>query len=29
MDDDGRWYDDEPRGDDPRVRMPLPPLKKD
>ena len=24
MDDDGRWYDDEPRGDDPRVRMPLP-----
>ena len=29
MDDDGRWYDDEPRGDDPRVRMPLPPLKKE
>lgn len=28
-DDDGRWYDDEPRGDDPRVRMPLPPLKKE
>jgi hypothetical protein len=29
QDDGGRWYDDEPRGDDPRVRMPLPPLKKD
>lgn len=29
MDEGGRWYDDEPRGDDPRVRMPLPPLKKD
>jgi hypothetical protein len=27
-DDEGRWYDDEPRGDDPRVKMPLPPLKK-
>ncbi len=26
-DDEGRWYDDEPAGDDPRVRMPLPPLK--
>lgn len=29
MDEGGRWYDDEPRGDDPRVRMPLPPLKKE
>ena len=27
-DDGGRWYDDEPRGDDPRVKMPLPELKK-
>ena len=27
-DDEGRWYDDDPPGDDPRVRMPLPPLKK-
>ncbi len=27
-DDGGRWYDDEPQGDDPGVRMPLPPLKK-
>ena len=27
-DDGGRWYDDDPPGDDPRVRMPLPPLKK-
>jgi hypothetical protein len=26
-DDDGRWYDDDPPGDDPRVRMPLPELK--
>lgn len=26
-DDEGRWYDDEPAGDDPRMRMPLPPLK--
>lgn len=26
-DDGGRWTDDEPPGDDPRVRMPLPPLK--
>jgi len=29
MDEGGRWYDDEPRGDDPRVRLPLPPLKKE
>jgi len=28
-DDAGRWFDDEPRGDDPRVILPLPPLKKD
>lgn len=28
IDEGGRYYDDEPRGDDPRVRMPLPPLKK-
>lgn len=28
-DDEGRYYDDVPRGDDIRVRMPLPPLKKD
>ncbi|MCE9563103.1 MAG: hypothetical protein K8U57_13755 [Planctomycetes bacterium] len=27
-DDGGRWFDDAPPGDDPRVRMPLPPLKK-
>jgi hypothetical protein len=27
-DDDGRWTDDMPPGDDPRVRLPLPPLKK-
>jgi hypothetical protein len=27
-DDEGRWYDDDPPGDDPRVKMPLPPLKK-
>jgi hypothetical protein len=26
-DDQGRWYDDEPRGDDIRVHMPLPPLR--
>jgi hypothetical protein len=26
-DDGGRWYDDDPPGDDPRVRMPLPALK--
>jgi hypothetical protein len=26
-DEGGRWYDDDPPGDDPRVRMPLPPLK--
>jgi hypothetical protein len=26
-DDEGRWYDDDPPGDDPRVRMPLPDLK--
>ena len=28
-DEGGRWYDDEPRGDDPRVRMPLPPRKQE
>jgi hypothetical protein len=27
-DDGGRWYDDDPPGDDPHVRMPLPTLKK-
>ncbi|HEV3437375.1 MAG TPA: hypothetical protein VG122_08450, partial [Gemmata sp.] len=27
-DEGGRWVDDEPPGDDPRVRMPLPPLKE-
>ena len=27
-DDGGRWYDDDPPGDDPNVKMPLPPLKK-
>ncbi len=27
-DEGGRWYDDTPRGDDPRVRMPLPELKR-
>jgi hypothetical protein len=27
-DDGGRWYDDNPPGDDPRVRVPLPELKK-
>lgn len=27
-DDEGRWYDDTPPGDDPRVRMPQPPPKK-
>lgn len=26
-DDEGRWQDDEPPGDDPRVRMPLPKLR--
>jgi hypothetical protein len=26
-DEGGRWYNDDPPGDDPRVRMPLPPLK--
>ena len=26
-DEDGRWYDDTPPGDDPRVRIPLPELK--
>lgn len=26
-DEEGRWIDDVPRGDDPGVRMPLPPLK--
>jgi hypothetical protein len=29
VDEGGRWFDDEPRGDDPRVRLPLPPIKKD
>jgi hypothetical protein len=28
-DDGGRWTDDDPPGDDPRVRMPLPPLRKE
>ena len=28
-DDEGRWADDQPQGDDIRVRVPLPPLKKD
>src|SRR6185437_6519924 len=28
-DEEGRWRDDSPPGDDPRVRMPLPPLKKE
>ena len=28
-DDNGQWYGDEPTGDDPGVRMPLPTLKKD
>ena len=28
-DDEGRWYNDKPSGDDPGVRMPLPPLKKE
>jgi hypothetical protein len=27
-DDGGRWYDDDPPGDDPGVRMPLPELKR-
>jgi hypothetical protein len=27
-DEGGRWYDDDPPGDDPRVRMPLPELKQ-
>jgi hypothetical protein len=27
-DEGGRWYNDDPPGDDPRVRMPLPPLKR-
>jgi hypothetical protein len=27
-DDDGRWTDDMPPGDDPRVQMPLPPLRR-
>jgi hypothetical protein len=27
IDEGGRWYDDDPPGDDPRVRMPLPELK--
>jgi hypothetical protein len=26
-DEGGRWYDDQPPGDDPSVRMPLPPIK--
>ena len=28
-DDGGRWYDDDPPGDDPRVQMPLPPIQKE
>lgn len=28
-DEQGRWFDDDPRGDDPGVRLPLPPLKKE
>lgn len=28
LDEGGRWYDDDPPGDDPRVRMPLPELKR-
>lgn len=28
-DEEGRWFDDDPRGDDPGVRLPLPPLKKE
>jgi hypothetical protein len=24
QDDDGRWTDDDPKGDDPRIRMPVP-----
>jgi hypothetical protein len=28
-DDEGRWFDDDPKGDDPGVRLPLPPLKKE
>ena len=27
-DEGGHWYDDDPPGDDPRVRMPLPEPKK-
>lgn len=27
-DEEGHWYDDDPPGDDPRVRMPLPELKR-
>jgi hypothetical protein len=27
IDDGGRWLDDDPPGDDPGVRMPLPELK--
>jgi hypothetical protein len=27
-DDGGRWYDDDPPGDDPRVRIPLPDVKR-
>ena len=27
-DEEGRWYDDDPPGDDPRVKMPQPPPKK-
>ncbi len=27
-DEEGRWFDDDPAGDDPRVRMPLPELKR-
>src|SRR5262249_55126723 len=28
IDEDGRWHDDTPPGDDPNVRLPLPKLKK-
>jgi hypothetical protein len=27
-DEEGRWYDDDPPGDDPGVRVPLPPLRR-
>jgi len=28
QDDEGRWYDDDPPGDDPRIRLPLPKVPK-